>query len=123
MQNGDSPPGSSLLSSVRKSNYVKYSRNSPRFVLVFTRQSSYPEQKKNCSHIQDSHVAAFRTSNSGWELQEGELIPIWQSENCMIRDGERTFSLLNGKKMCISKKVRVEIPEGNVLYLVWKVRN
>jgi hypothetical protein len=73
--------------------------------------------------MQNSIVATFRTSHSGWELKEGELIPISQSEGCTIRDGERTYHLANGTKTWISKKVRVEIPEGNILYLVWKVKN
>ena len=73
--------------------------------------------------MQNSSVATFRTSHSGWELKEGELIPISSSENCTIKDGDKAYPLVNGTKMCISKKVRVEISEGNILYLVWKVKN
>lgn len=73
--------------------------------------------------MQNSSVATFRTSHSGWELKEGELIPISQSEGCTVIHGNQIYPLVNGTKMCISKKVRVDIPEGNILYLVWKVKN
>lgn len=71
--------------------------------------------------LQNSIAAIFRTSHTGLELKEGELIPISPSEGCQIRDGEKPDVLVPGKKMCICKKVSVEIPEGRTLYLVWRV--
>ncbi|KAJ5971810.1 uncharacterized protein N7479_001728 [Penicillium vulpinum] len=97
-------------------------KQSPRFKLV--EQCSEIKLREILQQLaQNSSVATFRTSHSGWEVKEGELIPISYSEGCIIRYGDRTYPLANGTKMCISKKVRVEIPEGSVLYLVWKVKN
>ncbi|KAJ5588787.1 hypothetical protein N7537_011465 [Penicillium hordei] len=97
-------------------------KQSPRFKLV--EQCSEIKLREILQQLaQNSSVALFRSSHSGWELKEGELIPISHSQDCTIRYEDRTYPLANGTKMCISKKVRVGIPEGNILYLVWKVKN